>query len=100
MCVVSMVYDHFKDKFPPTIDPIPMPYIQPLSPQITQTITYQPDLTELKQLIKEFREAIAAAKKVDKLTGQPDCEDPAKAKLEERVVALEKEIKALKKRGK
>lgn len=32
------------------------------------------------------------AKTVDKLTGQPDCEDPEKAKLVARVEELEKKL--------
>jgi hypothetical protein len=51
-----------------------------------------PEVEALRELIKEFREALAAAKLVDVLTDQPDCEDPVKAKLEDRVKALEKHL--------
>lgn len=87
-----MVYDHFQDRFPKTIT----------NPATSITFAPQPapavDIEELRQLIKDFREAVEAAKKVDALTNQPDCVDPEKAKLEERVAALEKQIAQLTKR--
>lgn len=87
MCTLSMVMDHYQDRFPyPSSNPVP-----------SKTITVTPLPTEeLRQLIREFREAVAAAKTVDALTNQPDCEDPEKAKLEERVAVLEAELLKLK----
>jgi hypothetical protein len=105
MCVVSGVYDHFNKL-------IPLPWPQPIQPWVPVVPTTPPPIItigsttteitpslaeELRQLIREFREAVAAAKTVDRLTGQPDCADPDKAKLEERVAALEKELAKLKK---
>lgn len=99
MCVVSMVYDHYAFRFPqewtpppvanptwpaPTILPVPLPDAS------------SPDAEELRELIRDFREAVKAAKTVDRLTQQPDCEDPEKAKLEERVAALERDLARLK----
>lgn len=78
MCVVSMVYDHFKPLFPPP----PPGYDYPVWPP-----PYSPAQTQKN--INDFRKAIEAARVVDKLTGKPDCADPEKAKLEERIVALE-----------
>ena len=109
MCVISMVMDHYTDRFRPFIQPTTTPGwpAQPTGPlqpaiQPTTTWTLGPDLgeqiKELKALIAEFREAVAAARKVDALTGQPDCVDPQKAKLEERVAALEKELRGRRKR--
>jgi hypothetical protein len=86
-----MVFDHYQ------------PYI-PYQPPLywTQMVSNSPaDMSaadELRQLIAEFRQAVAAAKVVDKLTGQPDCEDPVKATLEERVRRLEELIGAQEKR--
>ena len=100
MCVYSMVIDHFAPKFPS--DWPPSPTTVPITPVDLQPVTVQPgDLTpfntaaaiaELRKLIQEFREAVEAAKKVDTLTGQPDCVDPAKASLHERVERLEKAL--------
>lgn len=91
MCVVSMVMDHY--------EPI-IPKIEPLQPQpLTQFVwpLPSPEIEQLRALIAEFKEALAAAKTVDRLTGQPDCEDPEKAKLEARVWELEQRIFALEK---
>lgn len=95
MCSVSMIYDHYKPKFPPedwklptTIPPVPG------APVIINTSLAE-QIKELADLIKEFKEAVKAAKIVDKALGAPDCADPEKAKLEERVAQLEKQIAAL-----
>lgn len=53
------------------------------------------DIADLRQLIADFREACAAAKIVDKFTGQPDCVDPEKAKIEERITKLEEGLARL-----
>lgn len=97
MCVVSMVIDHYNPFFPPLPEPAPTPTV----PNVSGTFTWPPpsvDLNELRKLIEEFKEAMVAAKKVDLLTGQPDCEDPEKAKLVARVDALEKEVARLSKK--
>ncbi len=89
MCTLSMVYDHFDKQFPDPSDwhrwvqpPAIAPAIAPYQPQ-------SPMVEEMRKLIAEFREAVAAARKVDVLTKQPDCEDPEKARLTERVAQLE-----------
>jgi hypothetical protein len=100
MCVYSMVLDHYKNPFKPYIYPDTTgPNTIPWTPTVTtppppQIVNIQQlpfkEIEDLKSLIKEFKEALEAAKVVDKLTKQPDCEDPEKAKLVERVNALER----------
>jgi hypothetical protein len=88
MCFVSMVMDQW------------WPYIpQPSTTgsSKTTTVSYPPaipqyTLDELKELLEAFREAVEAAKVLDRLTGQPDCISPTKASLLERVERLEKEL--------
>ena len=95
MCVVSMVHDHYEPLFP---DPSGSGGLGGLNDWLQAKKAQQNeivDLAELRKLIAEFREAIEAAKKVDVLTKQPDCLDPEKAKLQERVDRLEKIIDAL-----
>lgn len=94
MCVYSMVMDHYQPRFPDLYAPV-----YPKQPATT-TITLAPSLdasamAELRKLIDEFKQAVEAAKKVDALTGQPDCEDPEKAKLEDRVLELERRLDQL-----
>lgn len=88
MCVVSMVYDNFDKKFPFT-ETSPWPSF-PITPVKTDP---KPEQDWIK-LLKDFADAKKAAETVDKLTGQPDCVDPEKAKLEERVKELEEIIKS------
>jgi hypothetical protein len=80
MCVISMVMDYYRPKFPQ--EPI-----KPLSPA---------QIIEFQELVDNIKKAAEAAKVVDDLTGQPDCVDPEKAQLLKRVETLEKELKKLK----
>lgn len=102
MCVLSGVYDHYKPLFPPIgpfTPPGTFPYT-PVPPPMIITPTISPDeIKEIRQLIKDFKEAVKAAKTVDRLTNQPDCSDPEKAKLLKRVATLEKELAKLKKQA-
>jgi hypothetical protein len=86
MCTVSMVHDAYSKQFEglgwPTLNDWP-PY--------NQTI----DLEGLRQLIADFKQCVEAAKIVDRLTKQPDCVDPEKAKLQEQVARLEAVIDRL-----
>lgn len=106
MCVYSMVMDHYKPIFEPWVPnggtPV-QPYTPPSNPHQTldlSGIMVGPQVAELRKLIAEFKEALEAAKKVDALTAQPDCEDPEKAKLVERVAELERRLDELKPKAK
>lgn len=66
MCVVSMVMDHFQEKWQQSVIPIwPVP-------QITQ------------EEVNEFRRLLDRAREYDRRMGQPDCE------LDEKRQALKK----------
>jgi len=89
MCVVSMIMDHGGRRWPnpapdaaPAVPPIPAWQFPP-----------PPSPFPSEQEIKEFRDLLEQAKKIDKVTGQPDCEDPEKTdwmeEMEKRVSALE-----------
>lgn len=69
------------------------PYFQPAAPAFQ--IVSKEEIESLRALIADFRQAVAAAKIVDKLTDQPDCEDPEKKKLENRVAWLEEQVAKL-----
>lgn len=85
-----MVFDNYYDRFERY-----EPYRPPQTITFTQPLLQLP-LDELRKLIDEFKEAVAAARTVDRLTGQPDCADPEKAKLEQRVAELEAQLAAIK----
>lgn len=97
MCVYSMVMDDYARRFEPFEIPV-MPNPNSLSPSpapLSFVLLPASQIEELKALIAEFKEAVAAAKTVDRLTRQPDCPDPEKAKLEQRVAELEKQLEAV-----
>lgn len=91
MCIVSMIHDYFEPK---------IPQVQPAHPFAPDTgggfvfPKHAPDhassILELKSLILEFRRLLEMAKEIDEKTGQPDCVDPGKAPLQDRVADLER----------
>lgn len=70
MCVVSMVGDHFSDKFKP-IQPA-FNYVQGIS---------QAEFDQLKKEVLEMKELLKKAIKYDKDNNEPDCQKEDKIKL-------------------
>lgn len=97
MCVYSMVIDHFNARIPEIAPVTPTTVTLDKLPTFSPLATKE-DIESLRKLISEYHEAVKAALIVDKLTGQPDCVDPEKQKLEERVAKLEEELAKLKKK--
>lgn len=98
MCVVSAVMDQWRPHFPsPNVTPNPYPWppgggtVPGRYPVVPKS--YSQD--DLQRLIDAFRDAVKSAKVLDEITGQPDCEDPEKAKLIERVAELEAQLEAI-----
>jgi hypothetical protein len=77
MCIVSMVYDTYNPWLPEKVP-------DPITPEQAEKI---------QQTIADFLRDKADAERLDKTLGQPDCADPEKAKLEERVRELEAQLK-------
>lgn len=103
MCVVSMVMDQFTAQplWPWNYPNVPSPAEQTIpNPAMVGTgfgINWtaglsSEEISDLRQMIRDFKEAVAAARTIDRLTNQPDCEDPKKAQLEARVAELERQI--------
>jgi len=107
MCVVSMIADHYRDKFTPY--PYPgwpsFPNDTPVIDNITiGTSTFEPMVTkkefdELKRKVDEMVELLKRAKEYDKKNNEPDCEVEDKMDLLRRVakavgVDLDKAIKS------
>jgi hypothetical protein len=94
MCVYSAV----AQQIGPWI-PQPPVYPQPNTPGIAP-IQVIPDRSneELRELLDTFKELLDAAAKVDEVTGQPDCADPEKTKVLERLDELEKRLEEVEKR--
>lgn len=68
MCVVSMVMDHYNDKW------------NQLIPQLYPTgIRIEPAITDAE--IREFRDLLKRAREYDKRNNEPDCELEAKKQM-------------------
>ena len=94
MCTYSAVMDRWAPVFPPDFFPVPtLPPVWP--PHIP--IPDPPAGTTWADLIEKFKREAEAARKYDVETQQPDCEDPEKAKLVDRVAELERRLALLEK---
>lgn len=91
MCVVSMVMDHYADKWRWTEHPA-SPTIYPYGPQVTSssTVTWnmvsQAEFDKLKEEVAELKALLAKARDYDERTGQPECEDEGKVALLRKVI--------------
>lgn len=91
MCVVSMVGDHYRDKWEkklPDWDPMPTwppPVVQSFNP--LPFISRQ-EFDELKRDVLEMKELLKRAKKYDEDNNEPDCEIDEKMDLLRKVAKL------------
>lgn len=94
MCVYSAIGPIFEPVIPYPTPAAPVDVI--ITPWTTVPSTGLPISPEdLRTLIDAFHKAVAAAKQADKASGQPDCVDPDKVKLEARVAELERRLDAM-----
>jgi len=89
MCVVSMIMDHYHNKWaplvplypptapalPPMVPTVPTPWLVPTAPAPSPIVP---------QEIEEFRKLLERAREYDRRNGEPDCE------LDEKRQALKK----------
>lgn len=68
MCVMSMVMDHYHDKWKPLVEPATIPAPPPYLPWVAPV----PMITPAE--IEEFRRLLERARKYDAEHAQPDCE--------------------------
>lgn len=76
MCVVSMVMDHYWEKWAPQT-PAPMPpapYYPPIAPFVI------PANIPTQEEIDEFRALLARAREYDRKHNEPDCDNEPKKK--------------------
>lgn len=83
MCMVSAVLDYGRERIWPDIVPVgpSLPttipnWPNPVSPSVIPNVV--PDWSQVTEQLKKYSDALQAAKEVDKVTKQPDCEDPKK----------------------
>ena len=84
MCVYSAVMDTWTDKIP-TIIPWEVPNI----PTTIMPTPSKSEIIEIRKFIETFKAEVEKAKEQDIKENNPDCADPEKAKLEDRVRELE-----------
>ena len=91
MCVVSMIGDHYADKFRPFIRPVD-PWITPLEPWEVEPrkprtpISIKPPVSreefdQLKREVAEMKELLRRAKDYDERNNEPDCEVDEKMEI-------------------
>lgn len=101
MCVMSMVHDHFYPIIPtdwrPSVDPVQTIDSTGAWPftSFTGVAALRAEVAALAKVVADFRAAVEAARTVDALTAQPDCVDPEKARLTDRVDELERRLNAI-----
>ncbi len=88
MCVVSMIGDHFEDKWR---EPF-RPYVQP-EPYTKTTINWlngvsQKEFDDLKKEVLEMKELLRKAKLYDEKNNEPDCFVDDKIDFLKKVAAL------------
>lgn len=77
MCVVSSLGDFAADRWRPYIQP-PNVYPGTATGLTINTGISRAEFDALKAEVVEMRELLRAAKRIDELTGQPECETEAK----------------------
>lgn len=74
MCTVSFVGQHYDDQWRPQVTPFTS------ATTWIQSITRE-EFEQLKRDVAEMKELLIAAKRIDEVTGQPDCETAQKVEL-------------------
>lgn len=86
MCAVSMIGDHYRDKWTiPAYTNIP---IGPFPGTLPVVPASQQDVDALRKEVQEMKELLKRAKKYDEDNGEPNCEMDDKVAVLKRVAAL------------
>lgn len=94
MCTFSMIVDELGPKIP---DIQPNPGWYPQSPPLSFTQYSPAQIEEWRKFFEESKAKLAAAKAEDEAAGTPDCTDPAKAPILERLAEMERRLAAIEK---
>ena len=80
MCVVSMVAEHYRDKWYPQSDN--------MSWTITTPVVSQAEFDALKREVENMKALLKRAKEYDERNGEPDCEMDEKVALVKKVAEM------------
>lgn len=96
MCVVSMIGDHYRDKWDKWKDIYPNPY--PINPWperpgpgslgYTPPIVTKEEFDALKKEVEEMKALLIRAKEYDEKNGEPDCEMSEKVELLKKIAEM------------
>lgn len=86
MCVVSMVADHYRDKW--TTGPTIPNWMQPIGVPLVPDYISRADFDKLKADVEEMKALLQRAKLYDEANGEPDCEMADKVDLLRKVADL------------
>ena len=87
MCVVSLVTDHFYDKWKTLPQPVPMPYVYPTPQPSVYPLSPPPPISP--EEIEDFRKLLERAREYDRRNSKPDCE---LAEKRERLLQLARDL--------
>ena len=88
MCVVSMVGDHFTDKWTmPQPSTVFQPYVHS-SPAITINPVTREEFDALKRNVDEMKALLKRAKEYDERNGEPGCEMEEKLRILRQVAKM------------
>lgn len=92
MCALSFVMEQWSPWVPQPAQqwPSQIGWTEP-QPQVAEDATNE----YVREMLDSLEKAMEAARKLDELTGQPDCVDPDKAKLLNRVEELERRLQQI-----
>lgn len=94
MCTFSMIVDQLGSVIPDIqVNPA---WTQP-SPPLSFTPYSHEQIEEWRKFFEEAKVKLAAAKAEDAAAGTPDCTDPAKAPILERLAEMERRLTAIEK---
>jgi hypothetical protein len=98
MCTFSMIVDEIGPKIPDITSPNPFtpPWVAPRPPMSFTPYTHD-QIEEWRKFFEEAKAKLAAAKAEDEAAGTPDCTDPAKAPILERLAEMERRLAAIEK---
>lgn len=96
MCIMSAIFDHYQPLIPDVLTTPTFVFdVAPSLAPLPFVVVPREEYDRLTKLIADFKEAVEAAGKLDRLMGKPDCVDIEKKHLEERVAVLEKKLAAV-----
>lgn len=96
MCTVSMIGDHYRDKWvvppnqtwPPPVGPyVPPDPLRPFQVRIVEPVSRE-EFDTLKREVEDMKSLLKRAKEYDERNGEPDCEMDEKMDVLRRVAKL------------